>query len=139
MSSVQNDLKSLRGGLLRLHGVLLAAERALYEREYGRVPAAEMLQLLLHDERFQWLRPLSGLVAEIDGALAEARISGEPVGPEYAADLLARASAALAPQEPAGSRYQNLLQVEPDAVLAHAEVARTLRDAGVKDIVWPLN
>lgn len=139
MHDVTKDLKTLRGGLLRLHGVLLAIERGAYERSSGRLAPAEMLQLLLHDERFQWLRPLSSLVAEIDTALAEARTTGEPLDSTLAADLLARASAALAPAEPAGSRYQHLLQEEPDAILAHAEVARTLRDAGVKDVVWPLN
>ena len=138
MTDIQKDLKTLRGGLLRLHGALLAAERiGAYERATGPVAPAEMLRCCSTTNGFRWLRPLSGLV-EIDTAWP-ARTTGEPLDPTLAADLLARASAALAPAEPAGSRYQHLLQEEPDAILAHAEVARTLRDAGVKDVVWPLN
>src|SRR2546423_15003175 len=63
----------LRGGsraLLRLHKALLDDERAQFERVRGRIQSGgEFLQLVLHDERFAHLRPLSALVGQFDELL----------------------------------------------------------------------
>jgi len=64
-------LREVRRGLLRLHKALIDAERAVFESERGPLTPSEFLQALMEDPFFQWLRPFSGLIVEIDGALAD--------------------------------------------------------------------
>src|SRR5690349_14987299 len=85
--TMTQKLKTLRDDLLRLHGALLAAERDAHERQYGRIAPAEMLRMLLNDEQFQWLRPISGLVADIDGVLADERKGEQPIDADKTAEL----------------------------------------------------
>jgi hypothetical protein len=67
----RQSLIDLRNRLLQLHKVLLEDERRTYERVHGRIPSpGAFLQLLLSDSWFAWLRPVTGLVVEIDEALA---------------------------------------------------------------------
>jgi len=121
------DLKMLRNDLLRLHGALLAAERDAHERQYGRVAPGEMLQMLINDENFQWLRPISGLVADIDEALAAER-KGEPALNDAAkAALLLRVRAVVEPDATLVDRYRAWLQDAPDVLLAHRAVVGHLR------------
>ncbi len=56
-------LQRLRRGLLRLHKVLLDGERERYEQVFGRVASSgALLQLVIHDEQFAWLRSISELI-----------------------------------------------------------------------------
>ena len=118
-------LRGLRTGLLRLHKVLLDAERTDYESAHGRVSAGELLQLALNHGQFAWLRALSELVVLIDEAL-------DPKEPATAAEakaLLSQARALLKPSEDGGEfarRYRAALQREPSAVLAHREATLLL-------------
>lgn len=123
------DLQALRNDLLRLHGALLAAEREAHERQYGRVAPGEMLRMLLQDENFQWLRPISGLVADIDGALAEDRRGEVPLDAAAARLLFDRARAVVEPRAAAATRYQGWLQDTPDVLLAHRAVIGRLQGA----------
>jgi len=123
------DLKTLRDDLLRLHGALLAAEREAHERVYGRVAPGEMLRLLLNDESFQWLRPISGLVADIDGALADDRKGERVLDTDAAAALVRRARAVVEPDAATAERYRAWLQDAPEVLLAHRAVAGQLRRA----------
>src|SRR5262249_33699564 len=60
-------LDTLHHALLELHKALLDAQRALYEREHGRVESkGELLDLVLRDASFEWLRVLSALIARLD-------------------------------------------------------------------------
>lgn len=118
-------LTALREGLLAVHKALLAIARAEYEREHGPVggPGA-LLQLLVRDEAFAWLHPLSELAARADELLEEAEV---PV-----AELSAMARAAsdlLSPDEGGagfGKRYFDALQASPDVVMAHVEARRAI-------------
>ena len=57
----------LRNALLQLHKALLDAQRVRYERENGRVESrGELLDLVLRDASFEWLRVLSALIARLD-------------------------------------------------------------------------
>ncbi len=57
----------LRHALLRLHKALLDAQRIRYERDNGRVESrGELLDLVLQDASFEWLRVLSALIARLD-------------------------------------------------------------------------
>ena len=67
--SVARRLRDIREALLRLHRSLLDWERRGHERVHGRLSATELLQVLLHDPEFAWLRPLSECIVRIDEML----------------------------------------------------------------------
>lgn len=118
-------MRELRTGLLRLHKALLDAERAAYERVHGQVSGGELLQLVINDEQFAWLRPVSELLVRIDEMLD----ADEPATAADAEALLAGGRALLKPSEAGGGfgqKYFAAIQQSPDVVLAHREVTRLL-------------
>jgi len=120
------QLTALRNQLLKLHKILLDAERAAYERSHGAVSAGDLLRLLLNDPRFAWLRILSDQVVLIDELLDAA----EPVPTEDARKLVAEARKLLKPSELGeefAQKYQAALQQEPDVVLAHQKLREVLK------------
>lgn len=120
-------LRALRLALLRLHKALLDDERAAYERVHGQVLAAQLLQLLINDERFAWLHAVSELVVRID----EMFDSDEPVTAENVRVVNEYTRALLAPSD-AGDEFQRkylaAIQREPDVALAHREVKKILAE-----------
>jgi hypothetical protein len=107
---------ALRPALLALHRELLQAQRLEAERYGGRMSAGELLQAAADDLRFDWLRTLSQLIAELDAADEPDRV-------------VARARELLAPPDPAttfGARYLRALQDHPAVVLAHRNVVAAL-------------
>jgi hypothetical protein len=116
-------LQGVRGHVLRIHKILLDRERAEYERAHGRVSSGQMLQLLIGDARFAWLRPLSALVVEIDEFLEQPGATAEE-----ARDLMARARDLFTAESfwALEARYFDALPDEPDALLRHGEVMRLL-------------
>jgi hypothetical protein len=116
-------LLAVRGHVLRLHKILLDRARADYERVHGPVTGGQMLHLLISDERFAWLRPLSTLVVEIDEFLEQIAATADE-----ARDLLARARDTFAADSGAGpgERYLDALLGEPDALARHGEITRLL-------------
>lgn len=118
-------LGELRRALLALHKTLLDAERVMYEAMHGRVTGGELLQLVISDAHFAWLRGVSELIVRIDELLAGV----EPATAEEADALLKGARELLRPDEEGdefGRRYFAALQREPDAVLAHRRVTLAL-------------
>src|SRR2546429_3049692 len=88
-------LRGVSRALLRLHKALLDDERVQFERVRGRIASSgEFLQLVLHDEWFAYLRPLSALVVQIDELL-----DTEEATKEEADALIAQARAMLKPAE----------------------------------------
>jgi hypothetical protein len=125
--STLQRLRVLRRGLLHLHKVLLDAERAAYEQVMGRVSSGELLQLVINHEQFAWLHSISELIVRIDELLD----SDEPATTSEAKLLFAQARAMLKPSETGGEferRYHVALQRDPDVLLAHREVTKTLSD-----------
>jgi hypothetical protein len=60
-------LKTIRPVLLNLHKALLDAERTHYEQQHGSIASSgEFLRLVLGDEWFSWLRPISQFIVQID-------------------------------------------------------------------------
>ena len=121
-------LRKLRQGLLRLHKTLLDWERRGYERIHGRQTSHDLLQALLNDDQFAWLRPLSRLIVRIDELLDE---KTPPMRNEVDA-VLAEVRALTSPNQ-AGTdyerRYDMALQEEPSAVFAHRDVQTMLKPA----------
>jgi hypothetical protein len=119
-------LGSVRMALLHLHKKLLDAEQLRYERAHGRIANGGMLlQLVIHDPFFAWLRPLSGLVVQIDEEIeGEAQMTDERakamIG-EIKTMLIADEAGAVFQRN-----YHRALQEVPDIVIANREVARLL-------------
>lgn len=125
--SAIDRLQEVRPGLDILHSLLLNSERAEYERVFGKVAnPAQMLNLLLQDPWFTWMRPLSGLMAEMDEAL-----DGKPPLTEGRAEKLLVATLALLSPSEEGviftKDYLDALQREPDVVMAHAQIVTIIR------------
>lgn len=118
-------LKQARQGLLRVHRLLLEVERVELERARGRLTPNEYLQAVLQDPAFEWLRPASQLIVQIDEALDAAEREQSPVAGETTATLLAQVRALLTPVPPTtpfAVRYLQMLQRHPDVVFAHRDV-----------------
>jgi len=125
--SNRQRLENARRGLLHVHRALIETERKRYEREFGRVEnSGTLLQLILHDPWFQWLRPISELIVQIDDWLDQDH--DPPGSPDLAEILLAQVRDRLMPDAEGADfqrRYLRLLQEDPAVAVAHAEV-RTL-------------
>ena len=123
---IEQRLTGLRNGLLALHKTLLDSEQAVYDHDVKRIKSAnELLQLVLYDPWFAWLHELSELVVLIDEALD----AQEPPTGADAERFLAQARKLLAPDETGHGfqkRYFEALQRDPDVVLAHGRMRRTL-------------
>jgi hypothetical protein len=124
--AVRRSLKDLRHGLLRLHKTLLDSEQVTYERIHGRVESAgQLLQLVMGDPWFAWLRPLSHLVIRIDEMLEDEQEST----PQDIVLVLSEVRGLLTPSEQGEGferNYYEALQRTPDVVLAHAHVKKLL-------------
>lgn len=124
--TAMRQLRDVRHALLRLHKTLLDAERVRYERLYGRIESAgALLQLVIHDPWFAWLRPLSELVVQIDE-----RLDGDdPVLASEAKALTGQVRSLLQAVEEGDvfqQHYHAALQDVPDVVMAHREVSKIL-------------
>ena len=117
-------LQNVREPLLRLHKGLLDSERMGYERSHGRIGSSqEFLTLVLKDEWFAWLRPVSELIVQIDETLT----GDEPITDEGAAGLIERIRTLLTDgQAPFGRRYHDILQRDPAVLVAHGAVIARL-------------
>ncbi len=116
-------LKTLRSLLLKLHKALLDAERDSYERIHGRIMSkGEFFQLVIGDEWFSWLRPISKFIAKMDEVL----MSKEPASPNQIHALLAEARDFLPLAESDTSevavRYQRAVNNYPVIATMHAEM-----------------
>lgn len=119
-------LRELRSVLLRLHKALLHSEKAVYEQFYGRIPSSgEFFRLVIEHDWFNWLRPMSQFIVQIDDVLN----SKEPMTLGQAEELLEKARAMLQPSIEGSSaerRYYRAIQRDPDIALMHAEATRLL-------------
>jgi hypothetical protein len=118
---LRRQLDEAHRGLLRVHKALLDFERERYEAAHGPVggPGA-LLQLVINDPAFAWLRPISEFVVQID-EWTSARESRVPAEGEA---LLAQARGMLAPAEEGEEFQRRYFQAirESDAVAeAHAQ------------------
>jgi hypothetical protein len=118
-------LEDVREGLLGVHKALLAIARAEYEGVHGPIgsPGA-LLQLLIGDEAFAWLHPVSELAARADELVEEPEI------PDAELAAMARTAADLLAPDETGSgfakRYFDAIQDSPDVAMAHAQARRAI-------------
>jgi hypothetical protein len=128
---VRVRLRPVRQTLIELHKGLLDAERQQYEQVHGRVPPAELLQLLLGDSRFSWLRSISELIVQID----EMSEGERPPTAEQAAEVLGLVHRLLTRSDTRGEfarHYAETLERQPTLVAIHGRVMRALEAGGVR-------
>ena len=118
-------LRAISRALVRLHKALLDHERVQFERVRGRIESSgEFLQLVLHDDWFAYLRPLSALVVQIDELL-----DAEEATKEDAGALIGQARTMLKPSETGSEferRYYAAIQSDPEVIFAQRDVLRFL-------------
>ena len=121
-------LEGVRRGLLHLHKALLDSERGVYEQNAGRrVTPGELLQLLIHDAWFAWLRPFSEMVVVIDEMQEAGKKSPGLLTERDVLEVLGQARLLLEMTENgtgSGGRYFAALQNDPATILAYSEVLR---------------
>ena len=120
-------LSDLRQALLRLHKILLDWERSGYERIHGRQSSQALLQALLNDPQFAWLRPMSQLIVRIDELLGD---KTPPMRNDVEAVVVQVRSLTTADQngDVYQRRYDMALQELPDAVFAHRDLLALLKE-----------
>ena len=128
------DLDKLRHALLQLHKALLDAQRIRYERENGRVESrGELLELVLEDASFEWLRVLSALIARLD-ELAEADKvndkNGDASGEMRGVIERLRTLVRFEGNDGFTGPYREIVEAVPDALVAHVQLSRLLADFG---------
>lgn len=130
-AEIRGRLDELTHILRALHKRLVDVVRSDYEKQQGRAVAGpvQLFQLLTQDPFFLWLHPMSALMAEID----ELYDQKEPIGEQAFAAVLATLESLIAERgdQPAGAdsfvaRYLAILQNEPDVIMQHAKLRRTL-------------
>jgi len=125
--TTRRQLRDLRTQLLHLHKVLLDDTRAAYELDRGSVGSnASLLQLVIHDPWFAWLRSISEIVVRIDesGAKDSAATDADAIA---LVDEVERLLTASETGEGFQRRYFDALQRQPAVVLAHADVRRAIK------------
>jgi hypothetical protein len=122
MTDARAALVELAAALRALHHRLLVATQRSFEKLHGRVagPGA-LLELVLHDPLFAWLRPLSQRIAELDELAAAGNLAPSDVD-----QACARIAALIDGEGEFRASYLVYLQAEPDVVVAHAGLRRLL-------------
>ena len=119
-------LRELRHALLTLHKALLDDEQQRYEREHGRLETGgKLLQLLVSDPSFAWLRVLSALIVQIDERLD----ADEPLTNADVQQLRDEVRTAITPNELGGDfqrNYARALQSSPQVVMLQGRVAQLM-------------
>jgi len=139
LMTYHENLTQVRRTLLDLHKALIDGERAEYEKTHGSVTAAEMLHLLIRDDRFSWLHPISALIVRVDELISNAseRRRPNPAHPAMTPDQASAESAALLRETrdlltgegaPDGfrDRYDAALRRDSAIVLMHQAVMGSL-------------
>lgn len=120
--------------MLKLHKVLLDAEREMYEGIHGPRTPTEFLSLLLEDEDFAWLRNFSRLIVDIDEMFAQRDgFTDEAVGLH-----LERISRLIAMEDAEDeyfiAKYQFALQRDPEAAGLHSELHALIDGLGSDNV-----
>lgn len=120
-------LTALREKLLALHKALLDSERTSYELVHGPIPSpGAFLQLLINDARFEWLRPVTTLIVQIDEALAA---KNPPASGRDFEHLIEDMRALLSPSREENGfwkRYSTAVQRDPGVAILHEALERQL-------------
>ena len=124
----REKLVEIRQTLLVLHKALLDSERTAYEIVHGPVASsAAFLQLLINDNSFAWLRPITTLVVMIDETLAA---KNPPASARDFERLVNDTRALLSPSREVNGfwqRYSGVMQRDPGVAVVHEKIEKQLR------------
>ena len=120
-------LADIRETLLVLHKALLDSERTAYEIVHGPIgsPAA-FLQLLINNDRFAWLRPITTLLVQIDETLAAKK---PPATGKDFEQLIVDTRALLSPSSEGNGfwkHYSNAVERDPGVAIHHQDLEKRL-------------
>ncbi len=123
-------LQTFRNKLLKLHKLLLDSERVRYEQVNGPIKnKGEFFQLVIGDDAFSWLRPISQFIVQIDEFTSAKEPPENPE--ETAAILLEKGRLMLKPDEhsvtPLAAKYFEAIQSNPQVALMNAEITKVFR------------
>ncbi len=112
---------------MALHKALLDSERTSYEIKHGTIgsPAA-FLQLLINDNRFAWLRPITTLLVQIDETLAAKKPPAETKDFER---LILDTRALLSPSSDGNGfwkHYAGAVERDPGVAVYHQNIEKQL-------------
>ena len=128
--AVRQSLKDLRETLLTLHKALLDSERTSYEIVHGTIASpSTFLQLLINDNWFAWLRPVTTLLVQIDEGLAA---KSPPGTTRDFQQLIEDTRALLSPSREAEDfwkRYAAVVQRDPAVAVLHEQMSKQLEYA----------
>jgi hypothetical protein len=122
----QEALETLSRKLQQIYSLVLATERQFDPSAAGLA----LLDRLMNDPAWAWLRPLSLLNAEIDHALAQSQaptVYDHAVVAAHIRGLLAGENELR--HDPFLDRYRPLLQLNSELAAAHGELKALLKDA----------
>lgn len=124
------SLEAISRRLQQLHALLLETEKQFHPA----VSPLALLDRLMKDPSWAWLRPLSALISDIDHVLAQAQAPTQFDLAVVAAHVRALLSGEgdLHSQESYGpfrERYHALLQMSPAAVSMHGQLKSLLKSA----------
>ena len=112
----------------RLAAAIAGWHRALLNAQASSHPAGSnpyaLLQAVMHDPDFAWLRPLSDLILRID----EANAKGATPSPEAMQSFLADATDLAEATDPAFRARQQGFVLRPDVATAHGAVQAVLAE-----------
>lgn len=120
-------LVQVRETLLALHKSLLDSERTSYEMVHGPIASPGVfLQLLINDNRFAWLRPITTLVVQIDETLAA---KNPPATARDFERLVDDTRALLSPSREGNGfwdRYRAVVKRDPGVAVMHEQIEKQL-------------
>jgi hypothetical protein len=123
MSTLRKDLEAISRALQALHRQVLETEGAYLP---GRSPL-ELLDRLVRDPAWAWLRALSTLIVELDEALAKDTDVTASDAAAAAGHVRALVFGLGEPRDEAFlGRYRPLLQLSPALASAHGELKRLI-------------
>ena len=118
---LRDDLEAVSRALQHLHKLVLEAEGAPLPGQAGLA----LLDRLLYDPGWAWLRPLSKLVADLDEGLARDTKLSEGEAGAAAGHVRALVFGLGEPRDEAFlGRYRPLLQLSPALAGAHGQLKR---------------
>ncbi|MBX2864969.1 MAG: hypothetical protein KTR27_15565 [Leptolyngbyaceae cyanobacterium MAG.088] len=126
----QQRLQLFRNNLLKLHKMLLDSERVRYEQLNGPIAnKGEFFRLVIGDDAFSWLRPISQFIVQIDEFISSKEPPENPE--ETAAILLEKGRLMMKPNEnsttPLAAKYFEAIQSDPQVALMNAEITKVFR------------
>jgi len=121
------SLAEIRETLLVLHKSLIDSERTSYEIVHGPIGSASaFLQLLINDNRFAWLRPITTLIVQIDETLAAKK---PPATTKDFEQLISDTRALLSPSRESNGfwkHYAGAVDRDPGVAVHHQDLERQL-------------